>query len=125
MFLGVSLIGASANEGLSLIAEMPNEYSVFSTMQSSIGEKTGLYIFRVSASAKIATRRNERGDATVQQRIAARPPAYGLDKNERFVLELVRLPGCLCRQLHPDRDSWFRFRWSYCRVDFPRRSRPV
>ena len=40
----------------------------------------------------------------------------GLDNNQRFVLELVRLPWRLHRQLYTDRDGRFRSRWSCCRA---------
>jgi hypothetical protein len=39
-----------------------------------------------------------------------RPPA------PRFVLELVRFPGRLHRQLYSDRDRGLRSYWSYCRA---------
>ena len=35
------------------IAEIPNESAVLSAMQSSMGDKAGLYIFQVSALAKM------------------------------------------------------------------------
>ena len=40
----------------------------------------------------------------------------GRDNNQRFVLELVRLPWRIHRQLYTDRDCQFRSRWSYCRA---------
>ena len=36
------------------------------------------------------------------------------DNNQRFVLELVRIPSRLHYELYADRDCGFRFRWSYC-----------
>ena len=40
----------------------------------------------------------------------------GRDNNQRFVLELVRLPWRLHRQLYSDRDCGFRPYWSCCRA---------
>ena len=40
----------------------------------------------------------------------------GRDNNQCFVLELVRFPWRLHRQLHPDRDCRFRSRWNCCRA---------
>ena len=41
----------------------------------------------------------------------------GLDNNQRFVLELVRIPRRLHSQLYSDRACRFRSRWSCCRAD--------
>ena len=56
------------------INEIPNESAVLSAMQSSIGDKTGLYIFPGLGVGKNATRQ-EKSEAMkqMQQKIAANP----------------------------------------------------
>src|SRR5215467_2609032 len=56
------------------IGEIPNESAVLSAMQSSIGDKTGLYIFPGLGVGKSVTR-EEKNEAMkqMQQRIAANP----------------------------------------------------
>ena len=56
------------------INEIPNESAVLSAMQSSIGDKTGLYIFPGLGVGKNATR-EEKSEAMkqMQQRIPANP----------------------------------------------------
>jgi len=60
--------------GEAVIGEIPNESVVLSAMQSSMEDKTGLYIFPGLGVGKNATR-EEKNDAMkqMQQRIAANP----------------------------------------------------
>ena len=172
MFVWTSIAHMALPLGEAGINEIPNESAVLSAMQSSIGDKTGLYIFPGLGVGKNATR-EEKSEAMkqMQQRIAANPSGIlmyhppgrpfafgkslahriqhrsapgnsgdlaigtdahwqlcwpsrfrsdcrnsGRDNNQRFVLELVRLPWRLHRQLYTDRDCRFRSRWSYCRA---------
>ena len=172
MFVWTSIAHMALPLGEAGINEIPNESAVLGAMQSSIGDKTGLYIFPGLGVGKNATR-EEKSEAMkqMQQRIAAnpsgilmyhppgRPFAFGkslvtefstevlqailaiwllaqtrignfagrvgfvlvagilaANNNQRFVLELVRLPRRLHSQLYTDRDCQFRSRWSYCRA---------
>jgi hypothetical protein len=138
------------------MTEIPNESVVLNSIQSNIGDKTGLYIFPVSVLGKAQrAKKRTRAMKKMQQRIAANPSGIlmyhspgrqfefgkslaiefsielfesilavflltqtrigsfcrasrlcpcsgspGRDRNERFLLELVRLPGCLHSHLY-------------------------
>jgi len=73
MFVWTS-IAHMAPLGEAGINEIPNESAVLNAMQSSIGDKTGLYIFPGLGVGKNATR-EEKNEAMkqMQQRIAANP----------------------------------------------------
>ena len=74
MFVWTSIAHMAPPLGEAGINEIPNESTVLSAMQSSIGEKTGLYIFPGLGVGKSATR-EEKNEAMkqMQQRIAANP----------------------------------------------------
>ena len=74
MFVWTSIAHMALPLGEAGIGEIPNESVVLSAMQSSIGEKTGLYIFPGLRVGKSATRA-EKNEAMkqMQQRIAANP----------------------------------------------------
>jgi hypothetical protein len=74
MFIWTSIAHMALPLGEAGIEEIPNESAVLSAMQSSMGDKTGLYIFPGLGVGKNATRK-EKNDATkqMQQRIAANP----------------------------------------------------
>jgi len=74
MFIWTSIAHMALPLGEAGINEIPNESEVLSTMQSSMGEKTGLYIFPGLGIGKDATR-EEKNEAMkqMQQRIAANP----------------------------------------------------
>jgi hypothetical protein len=74
MFVWTSVAHMALPLGEAGINEIPNESAVLSAMQSSIGDKTGLYIFPGLGVGKNATR-DEKNEAMkqMQQRIAANP----------------------------------------------------
>ena len=74
MFVWTSIAHMALPLGEAGIYEIPNESAVLSAMQSSIGDKTGLYIFPGLGVSKNATR-EEKSEAMkqMQQRIAANP----------------------------------------------------
>jgi len=74
MFVWTSIAHMALPLGEAGIGEMPNESAVLSAMQSSLGEKAGLYIFPGLGVGKNATR-DEKNEAMkqMQQRIAANP----------------------------------------------------
>jgi hypothetical protein len=74
MFIWTSIAHMALPLGEAGINEIPNESAVLGAMQSSIGDKTGLYIFPGLGVGKSATR-EERNQAMkqMQQRIAANP----------------------------------------------------
>jgi hypothetical protein len=74
MFVWTSIAHMALPLGEAGINEIPNESAVLGAMQSSIGDKTGLYIFPGLGVGKSATRQ-ERSEAMkqMQQRIAANP----------------------------------------------------
>ena len=74
MFIWTSIAHMALPLGEAGINEMPNESTVLSAMQSSMGDKTGLYIFPGLGVGKNATR-DEKNKAMkqMQQRIAANP----------------------------------------------------
>ena len=74
MFIWTSIAHMALPLGEAGINEIPNESAVLNAMQSSIGEKTGLYIFPGLGVGKNATR-EEKSEAMkqMQQRIAANP----------------------------------------------------
>jgi hypothetical protein len=74
MFVWTSIAHMALPLGEAGINEIPNESAVLSAMQSSIGDKTGLYIFPGLGVSKNATR-EEKNEAMkqMQQRIAANP----------------------------------------------------
>ena len=76
MFVWTSIAHMALPLGEAGINEIPNESAVLSAMQSSIGDKTGLYIFLGLGVGKNATR-DEKHEAMkqMQQRIAANPSA--------------------------------------------------
>jgi len=74
MFVWTSIAHMALPLGEAGINEIPNESAVLGAMQSSIGERTGLYIFPGLGVGKNATR-EEKKEAMkqMQQRIAANP----------------------------------------------------
>jgi uncharacterized membrane protein YkgB len=74
MFIWTSIAHMALPLGEAGINEIPNESAVLSAMQSSIGDKTGLYIFPGLGVGKNATRQ-EKSEAMkqMQQKIAANP----------------------------------------------------
>ena len=52
MFIWTAIAHMALPVGEAGIAEIPNESAVLSTMQSNIGDQTGLYIFPGMASAR-------------------------------------------------------------------------
>ena len=74
MFVWTSIAHMALPLGEAGIGEIPNESVVLSAMQSSMEDKTGLYIFPGLGVGKNATR-EEKNDAMkqMQQRIAANP----------------------------------------------------
>jgi len=74
MFVWTSIAHMALPLGEAGIGEIPNESAVLSAMQSSMGDKTGLYIFPGLGVGKNATRQ-EKSEAMkqMQQRIAANP----------------------------------------------------
>src|SRR5262249_46922584 len=74
MFVGTSIAHMALPLGQAGINEISNESAVLSAMQSSIGDKTGLYIFPGLGVGESATRA-EKSEAMkqMQQRIAANP----------------------------------------------------
>jgi hypothetical protein len=74
MFVWTSIAHMALPLGEAGINEIPNESAVLSAMQSSMGEKTGLYIFPGLGVGKNASR-EEKNEAMkqMQQRIAANP----------------------------------------------------
>jgi hypothetical protein len=74
MFIWTSIAHMALPLGEAGINEVPNESAVLSAMQSSMGNKTGLYIFPGLGVGKNATR-DEKNEAMkqMQQRIAANP----------------------------------------------------
>jgi hypothetical protein len=74
MFIWTSIAHMALPLGEAGIGEIPNESVVLSAMQSSMGEKTGLYIFPGLGVGKNATR-EQKNEAMkqMQQRIAANP----------------------------------------------------
>jgi hypothetical protein len=65
MFLWTSIAHMALSLGEAGIGEIPNESAVLSTMQSSIGDQTGLYIFPGMGVGKNATRQ-EKNEAMKQ-----------------------------------------------------------
>ena len=74
MFIWTSIAHMALPLGEAGINEIPNESAVLGAMQSSMGDKTGLYIFPGLGVGKNATR-EEKSEAMkqMQQRIAANP----------------------------------------------------
>jgi hypothetical protein len=74
MFVWTSIAHMALPLGEAGIGEIPNESTVLNAMQSSMGDKTGLYIFPGLGVGKNATR-EEKNEAMkqMQQRIAANP----------------------------------------------------
>jgi hypothetical protein len=74
MFTWTSIAHMALPFGEAGINEIPNESVVLNSMQSNIGDKTGLYIFPGLGVGKNATR-EEKNEAMkkMQQRIAANP----------------------------------------------------
>lgn len=74
MFVWTSIAHMALPLGEAGINEIPNESAVLSAMQSSMGEKTGLYIFPGLGVGKNPTR-EQKSEAMkqMQQRIAANP----------------------------------------------------
>ena len=74
MFIWTSIAHMALPLGEAGIDEIPNESAVLGAMQSSMGDKTGLYIFPGLGVGKNATR-EEKSEAMkqMQQRIAANP----------------------------------------------------
>ena len=74
MFVWTSIAHMALPLGEAGISEIPNESAVLSAMQSSMSDKTGLYIFPGLGVGKNATR-EEKSEAMkqMQQRIAANP----------------------------------------------------
>ena len=74
MFLWTSIAHMALPLGEAGIGEIPNESAVLSTMQSSIGDQTGLYIFPGLGVGKNASRQ-EKNEAMkhMNEKIAANP----------------------------------------------------
>jgi len=74
MFVWTSIAHMALPLGEAGIREIPNESAVLSAMQSSMGDKTGLYIFPGLGVGKDATR-DKKNEAMkqMQQRIAVNP----------------------------------------------------
>jgi hypothetical protein len=74
MFIWTSIAHMAPALGEAGINEIANESAVLNAMQSSMGEKTGLYIFPSLGVGKDATR-EEKNEAMkqMQQKIAAEP----------------------------------------------------
>ena len=74
MFIWTSIAHMALPLGEAGINEIPNESPLLSAMQSSMGEKTGLYIFPGLGVGKDATR-TEKSEAMkkMQERIASNP----------------------------------------------------
>jgi hypothetical protein len=74
MFLWISIAHMALPLGEAGIGEIPNESGVLSTMQSSIGEQTGLYVFPGLGVGKNASRQ-EKNEAMkhMNEKIAANP----------------------------------------------------
>jgi hypothetical protein len=74
MFIWTSIAHMALPLGEAGINEIPNESAVLGAMQSSMGDKTGLYIFPGLGVGKNATR-EQKNEAMkqMQQRIAANP----------------------------------------------------
>jgi hypothetical protein len=74
MFVWTSVAHMSLPLGVAGIDEIPNEPALLGAMQSSIGDRTGLYIFPGLGVGKNATRK-EKSEAMkqMQQKIAANP----------------------------------------------------
>src|SRR6476659_6902917 len=74
MFIWTAIAHMALPLGEAGIAEIPNESAVLSTMQSNVGDQTGLYIFPGMGVGKNATRQ-EKSEAMkqMQQKIAANP----------------------------------------------------
>ena len=74
MFVWTSIAHMALPLGEAGINEIPNESALLGAMQSSIGDKTGLYIFPGLGVGKDATR-EQKSEAMkqMQQRIAANP----------------------------------------------------
>jgi len=74
MFVWTSIAHMALPLGEAGIGEMPNESAVLSAMQSSMGEKSGLYVFPSLGVGKDATR-EQKNEAMkqMQQRVAANP----------------------------------------------------
>jgi len=74
MFIWTSIAHMALPLGEAGINEIPNESAVLGAMQSSIGDKTGLYIFPGLGVGKNATREEKSAAMKqMQQRIAANP----------------------------------------------------
>ena len=74
MFVWTSIAHMALPLGEAGINEIPNESAVLGAMQSSIGDKTGLYIFPGLGVGKNATReKKNEAMKQMQQRIAANP----------------------------------------------------
>jgi hypothetical protein len=74
MFLWISIAHMALPLGEAGIGEIPNESGVLSTMQSSIGEQTGLYVFPGLGVGKNASRQ-EKNEAMkhMNEKIAGNP----------------------------------------------------
>jgi hypothetical protein len=103
MFVWTSIAHMALPLGEAGINEIPNESAVLGAMQSSIGDKTGLYIFPGLGVSKNATR-EQKSEAMkqMQQRIAAnpsgilmyhppgRPFAFGKSLAVEFTIEVLQ-----------------------------------
>jgi hypothetical protein len=74
MFIWTSIAHMALPLGEAGISEIPNESAVLDSMKSSMGDKTGLYIFPGLGIGKDATH-EQKSEAMkqMQQRIAANP----------------------------------------------------
>src|SRR5215475_5109001 len=85
MFIWTSIAHMALPLGEAGIGEIPNESAVLSAMQSSMGEKTGLYIFPGLGVGENATRdKKNEAKKQMQQRIDVNPSVI-----------LIYLPPCL------------------------------
>jgi hypothetical protein len=74
MFIWTSIAHMALPLGEAGINEIPNESAVLSAMQSSIGEKTGLYIFPGLGVGKNATREQKNEAMKQMQQKNSREP---------------------------------------------------
>jgi hypothetical protein len=73
MFIWTSIAHMALPLGEAGINEIPNESTVLGAMQTSLGDKTGLYIFRVSVWQNATREEKNEAMKQMQQRTAANP----------------------------------------------------
>jgi hypothetical protein len=107
MFIWTSIAHMGLPLGEAGIGEIPNESVVLSAMQSSMGEKTGLYIFPGLGVGKNASR-EEKNEAMkqMQQRIAANPSGITHVSSARTVSSHLGNRSPSSSALKCSRQSW-------------------